>query len=106
VVGHIQVAWTLESDDPVSRFPGLSTDCLVVLFPDMDFVFLFDAKRSLSVKLIYKEWGGAYPMVHPHIDLQICVPWPIPQNPCGKGDIQTMTIAILADNSPFDLPKA
>jgi len=26
VVGHIQVAWTLESDDPVSGFPGLSTD--------------------------------------------------------------------------------
>jgi len=25
VIGHLQVAWTLESDDPVSGFPGLST---------------------------------------------------------------------------------
>jgi len=29
VVGHLQVAWTLESDDPVSGFPGLSTDRIV-----------------------------------------------------------------------------
>jgi len=31
VVGHLQVAWTLESDDPVSGFPGLSTMILTGL---------------------------------------------------------------------------
>jgi len=47
-------------------------DCLIVLFPNVDFVFLFDQssghgkhqKDGLSANLMNRGWGGAGPIMH------------------------------------------
>jgi len=62
-------------------------------------------KDGLSVKLINIRVGRHMPHHAPHADLWTCMPWSIPQDPCGRG-IQAMTFGE-ASNGPFDLtPKA
>ena len=85
-------------------------DCLTFLFPDVNFVFLFDQssghgwrqKDGLSARLMNKGWGGASPIMHSsRIDDSCLGPYP---RTLMVGDEQTMTFSD-TDVGPFYLSE-
>jgi len=85
-------------------------DCLIVLFPNVDFIFLFDQssghgkhqKDGLSANLMNRGWGGAGPIMHSTQIESACL-GPYPKT-LKVGDVQTMTFGE-DDNGPFDYVK-
>jgi len=85
-------------------------DCLIVLFPNVDFVFLFDQssghgkrqKDGLSMNLMNRGWGSAGPIMHSTQIEPACLgPYP---KMLKVGDVQTMTFGE-EDDGPFDLTE-
>jgi len=82
-------------------------DCLVVLFPEIDFVFLFNQssghrkhqKDGLSVNHMKRGWGGACPIMHPTLIAKPACLGPYPKT-LVVGDTQAITFGE-ADNGPL-----